>query len=224
VGWQNYHEQWLSEGISQYFAALYAQHAHGDDTFDTLIRQMRRWALRYSDEGPIYLGYRLGHVKGQTRIFRALVYNKAALVLHMLRRLIGDDPFFAGLRRFYREHKYDKAGSDDLRLAMEAESGRSLDRFFDGWIYGSGLPDLRLDSTVQDDRDGGGSSVTLRFTQTGEIFDLPVTVTLVFQSGARRHLVVPVTDRVVEMTVPLEEPLRTIELNTDNAALAEIDA
>ena len=66
--------------------------------------------------------------------------------------------------------------------------------------------------------------MTLRFTQTGEIFDLPVTVTLVFQSGARRHLVVPVTDRVVEMTVPLEEPLRTIELNTDNAALAEIDA
>ena len=33
VGWQNYHEQWLSEGFAQYFAALYAQRERGDDTF-----------------------------------------------------------------------------------------------------------------------------------------------------------------------------------------------
>ena len=47
-----------------------------------------------SDQGPVYLGYRLGHIKGESRVFRALVYNKGAAVLHMLRRLIGDEAFF----------------------------------------------------------------------------------------------------------------------------------
>jgi aminopeptidase N len=49
-------------------------------------------------------------VLGRHQIFRALVYNKAAEVLHMLRRFVGDDAFFDGLHRFYQEHKYKKAG------------------------------------------------------------------------------------------------------------------
>jgi aminopeptidase N len=86
--------------------------------------------------GPIYLGYRVGHVKGDSRVFRAVIYNKSAVVLHMLRRLVGDEKFFAGLRRFYREYRFRKAGTDDLRRVMEQESGLSLERFFEQWIYG----------------------------------------------------------------------------------------
>ena len=90
IGWRNYHEQWLSEGFAQYFAALYAQKQKGDDVFASVLRQLRKWGMDNSDQGPVYLGYRLGHVRDQSRIFRALVYNKGAAVLHMLRRLVGD--------------------------------------------------------------------------------------------------------------------------------------
>src|SRR5947207_4317201 len=100
VGWQNYHEQWLSEGFAQYFAALYAQHQKGDELFASVMRQMRKWAVEQSDQGPVSLGYRLGHVRNQSRVFRALVYNKGAVVLHMLRRLMGDEAFFRGVRRY----------------------------------------------------------------------------------------------------------------------------
>jgi hypothetical protein len=62
-----------------------------------MLRQFRRWSLSDSDQGPVHLGYRLGVVKGNVRVFRALVYNKGAAVLHMLRRLLGDDVFFTGL-------------------------------------------------------------------------------------------------------------------------------
>ena len=101
VGWKNYHEQWLSEGFAQYFAALYAKERRGEGAFRDVLRQFRRWAVEDSDQGPVYLGYRLGHIKGESRVFRALVYNKGAAVLHMLRRLIGDEAFFGGLRQFY---------------------------------------------------------------------------------------------------------------------------
>ncbi|MDP2052850.1 MAG: M1 family aminopeptidase, partial [Acidobacteriota bacterium] len=97
VGWKNYHEQWLSEGFAQYFAALFARERRGEDAFHDILRQFRRWAVDYSDQGPVYLGYRLGHIKGESRVFRALVYNKGASVLHMLRRFVGDEAFFRGV-------------------------------------------------------------------------------------------------------------------------------
>ena len=39
VGWKNYHEQWVSEGFAQYFAALYAQREKGNDEFETILKQ-----------------------------------------------------------------------------------------------------------------------------------------------------------------------------------------
>src|SRR5258708_20743838 len=144
VGWRNYHEQWISEGFAQYFAALYAQHERGDNVFAGIMRQMRRWAMSQSDQGPVSLGYRLGHIKGDGRIFRALVYNKSAAVLHMLRRLVGDDAFFRALRRFYAPSRFRKVGTSDFRRAVEIEAGQPLDRFFDRWILGSTLPRLKI--------------------------------------------------------------------------------
>ena len=153
LGWKNYHEQWLSEGFAQYFAALYGRQVRGDRVFSDMLRQFRRWSLSQSDQGPIHLGYRLGHIKSDLRVYRAIVYNKGAGVLHMLRRLLGDEAFFAGLRRFYDDRRFQKAGTDDLERALEAESGRTLDRFFERWIYGNEIP--RIAVQVDDRRRPG---------------------------------------------------------------------
>ena len=218
VGWKNYHEQWISEGFAQYFSALYAQRARGDVAMNEMLRQFRRWALAQSDQGPIYLGYRLGHVKGDSRIFRALIYNKAAGVLHMLRRLVGDDTFFAGLRRFYNEQRFKKAGTDDFQRAMEAESGRSLERFFERYIYGSTMPRIRYSSSVSN------GAVVVRFEQLGDmLFDVPVTVTVVHTNGKVTEVMVPVTERRVERTIPVDGAVRQVQVNRDYAALAEIE-
>ena len=227
VGPQNYHERWLSEGLAQYFAALYAQHEGGDDMFSDVLKQMHEWALRHSREGPIYLGYRLGHIEKEPRVFRALVYNKAAMVLHMLRRLIGDDKFFGGLRRFYEARRFQKAGTDDLQRAFETETEASLERFFERWIHGAALPRLRFSYRVEQAAAGpdaaGGLEVILRFEQEGEIFDVPVTVTLNYRSGASEDLVVPITDEITELRLPLAGQLRGVDVNRDRAALARID-
>ena len=159
VGWKNYHEQWISEGFAQYFAALYAEHDRGDDVFRGMLRQMRRWSIEQSPQGPVYLGYRLGHIKAEGRVFRAIVYNKGAMVLHMLRRLLGDEKFFGGVRQFYATWKFRKAGTDDFRVAMEKASGTDLTAFFDGWIYGSSVPVLGFSSRSAAAKRGYGSSI-----------------------------------------------------------------
>ena len=218
VGWRNYHEQWLSEGFAQYFAALYARQARGETVFVDMLRQFRRWALAETDEGPISLGYRLGHIKGDSRVFRALVYNKSAAMLHMLRRTIGDAAFFSGLRRFYTEQRFQKAGTQDLRQVLEAESGRSLEKFFEQWIYGASVPRIRY-ATESD-----ASGVTIRFEQIGDnVFEIPVTVTLVYADGHSQQVIVQVDDRRVERRLPVEGTVRKVQINRDFAAIAYFD-
>jgi aminopeptidase N len=220
VGWRNYHEQWLSEGFAQYFAALYAEHERGPETFTSVIRQMQKWSMDESDQGPVYFGYRIGHIRADSRAFRAIVYDKGAMVLHMLRRLIGDDAFFRGVRRFYAESRFEKASTDDLRRAMEAEAGRPLDRFFDRWIYGASLPQVSFTSRVEKTADG--DVLVTHFEQMGDVYELPVTVTLNYADRRSVDVIVPVTDRSVDTRVPLRGPLRGVEVNKDGAALATI--
>ena len=218
VGWNNYHEQWISEGFAQYFTALWAQKSRGDRVFLDMLRQFRRWSLSESDQGPIHLGYRLGHIKRDLRVYRALVYNKGALVLHMLRRLVGDDVFFRGLQRFYDDRRFQKAGTNDFERAMEQESGRTLDRFFERWIYGTAIPRVTYRSTVS------GNEVRLRFEQPADqVFDLPVTVTITGQDGRARDVVVELSEAVVEQTIPADGPVRQVQVNRDSAALAEFE-
>jgi hypothetical protein len=218
VGWKNYHEQWLSEGFAQYFAALYAEKALDSNVFSSVLRQMRRSGIDMSPQGPIYLGYRLGHIRGERPVFRSLVYNKSAIVLHMLRRLVGDDQFFFGVRRFYAEWRFKKAGTDDFRVAMEAATGRDLGPFFEAWIFGVTIPRVSFSYRTVD-----ANSIAVKFEQRGDLAPVPITVTLTYTSGETESVVVPVTEKVVERTLPVKGTLRKVEVNEDNAALVEIE-
>jgi hypothetical protein len=211
VGWKNYHEQWISEGFAQYFAAMYAEHIKKEGVFRQVIAQMARWTLDRSDQGPVYLGYRLGHIRNDGRVFRALVYNKGALTLHMLRKLIGDDAFFRGLRRFYATWRFKKAGTEDVKAAFELEANRDLDAYFDRWIYGSSLPRVKFTYTTEPD------AVVVRFEQMGERFEVPVTVTVKYGTSST-DVMVPVTEQVTTMRIPTRSPVRSVSVNEDGAA------
>lgn len=216
VGWKSYHEQWISEGFAQYFALLYAERQAGPDVMRSVLARMRSSALTWGGQGPISLGYRLGHVKDDSRVFRAVVYNKSALVLHMLRGLLGDEAFFDGLRRFYRASRFTKAGTDDVRAAFEAASGRTLDRFFDRWIHEFGVPVIRYSGSAE------GATLHLSFEQLGGTdYELPVTVLLRYADGSEQRHVVPVGAGTSRHAVPLRGALREWRVNEDRAALAE---
>jgi hypothetical protein len=217
VGWKNYHEQWLSEGFAQYFAALYERQKRGESAFRDMLRQFRKWAIEDSDQGPVYLGYRLGHIKGDSRVFRALVYNKGAAVLHMMRRLVGDEAFFSGIKKFYADNRFKKASTDDLRQAMELSSGRDLGRFFERWIYDNGIPRLRYSTAVE------GQDLVVRFEQSGDLYDVPVTMAVTYADGKTSEFTVVVDQATNEARFPLSGTIRSIDANPDGAAVAIIE-
>jgi len=216
VGWKNYHEQWLSEGLAQYFALLYATSDRGAEVQQNLLRKMQQSAIAQSSAGPIYLGYRLGHIQANGSIFRATVYNKSAVVLHMLRQLIGDTAFTAGLRRFYREHRFEKAGTDDLQRAFEAEAHRPLARFFERWVMGSSLPQLHVASRI----DPSNTFATVTIEQRGDVFDMPVALAVEYANGTTETVVVSLWDAASEQRVPLKGPARRVYPAPDQVGLA----
>ncbi len=194
IGWKNYHEQWLSEGLAQYFATLYAGSDRGPEIVTTLLTQMRESAEPMMAQGPIFLGYRLGHMQSEGRVFRAIVYNKSAVVLHMLRRLMGDEAFFKGIQTFYRDWRFSKAGTDDFRAIMETQTPLRLTRFFERWILGSTIPRARVTPKI----DADGKTAVVRIEQVGDVFDFPLTVVVQYGDNTSEEITVPVTDATVD--------------------------
>ena len=138
----------------------------------------------------------------------------------MLRRLVVDEAFFSGVRRFYTALRFKKAGTEDFREAMETETGRSLERFFEQWIYGSTLPRLKVGYRVE--AGPAGQQALIHVEQLGDVFDLPLTVTLEYADRKTVEVVVPVSERVADFPIPLTGTLRGVAFGRDEGNLAEI--
>jgi hypothetical protein len=209
VGWRNYHDQWLSEGLAQYFAVLYAAEDRGPVLLQALIGTMRSTSQEALNQGPISLGYRVGHIHNDQRAFRSILYNKAAVVVHMLRRFIGDDAFFAGIRKFYADWRFDKPGADQFQAAFESVTPIKLDRFFEGWVRGFHMPRISLTCRAGTATAAG----VIRIEQDAEAFDFPLTVTLQFANGKSEERTLKVTGQVFEETIASPSPLRRVTIH-----------
>jgi hypothetical protein len=216
---QNYRERWLSEAWAQYAAALWVRQSRGEDAFRGVLARMGRWALRHSDQGPIHLGHRLGHLRDDPQIFRAVVYNKGAYVLHMLRGLMGDEAFRDGARRFQASHRFAKAGTEHLREAFERASGKDLRPYFEQWIYRTELPSLRYRWRAENA--GAGWRTKLNIEAEHLPGPLPLLVELDTASG-RLARALTLTPGATSFEIESETRPRRVELNGNRALLARI--
>ena len=73
-------------------------------------------------------------------MFDAISYNKGGLILHSLRKTLGDSVFFKGLNLYLNRHAYKTVEIHDLRLALEEVSGTDLNWFFNQWFLSPGHP------------------------------------------------------------------------------------
>ncbi len=147
---------WLNEGFATYAEVLYYERTSG-------AAPGRLLSSRYDD--GLYAG-QLGPpvVAPANDPFRytGAVYEKGGWVLHMLRRVVGDETFFAGLREYRRRHERGNATRADLRAVFEELSGRDLKQFFDQWLETPYRPVLRASWR---NVSSGQVEVTVRQTQ-----------------------------------------------------------
>jgi len=209
----------LSEAWAQYAAALWLRERLGERAFHSMMDRMASWAFRHDDAGPIHLGQRLGHLKQEPRHFRAVVYDKGAWVLHMLRGLVGDAAFFSGARLFLDRHRYAKAGTEDLRAALEATSGQDLQPYFDRWVYETGLPAVAWTSRHEPGAGGFRTTVALRPSR----FPGPLPLQVSVETSAGTELrTIRLGPEGHSITIDTRDRPRRIALNEDRGLLARI--
>ncbi len=159
---------WWGNGVYVEFESGNWSEALTTYVSDYLYREMespvaakdyRLQALRnYSTLVPPAKDFPLSRFLSRTdTVTKAVGYDKGVMVFHMLRRLIGEDAFWGGLRDIYRERLFQSASWDDLRLAFERRSNRSLTDFFEQWVQRKGAPRLRLEAVKLEPAAGAGA-------------------------------------------------------------------
>ena len=188
---------WLNEGFATYFEALWCEENLGADEFAWNVRQDREG---YLDEDANH--YRRAIVCNRYRtpieLFDRHLYEKGSLVLHMLRRVSGDDLFFKSLNLYCTRHRGANVITQDLQHAFEDTTGRNLDFFFDQWVYKEGHPEIEVSSAFDDKKKL--LSVTVKQThKTGDTivsaFSFPVTIALMDAQGLETRHRVEIKDR-----------------------------
>ncbi|MBI5167926.1 MAG: hypothetical protein HZA61_00415 [Candidatus Eisenbacteria bacterium] len=173
---------WLNEGFATYGEALWAESQGGYAAYKTDID-----ANRFYGPGTIFVS----DPSNESRVFDSnLSYNKGSWVLHMLRHVLGDSTFFRSVRRYRQDWAYRSATTEDFRASVEAESGRDLSAFFQQWIYGEYFPRYSASWTAAPAAGGWDVTVTLRQTQSWQLFTMPVDLTIT-HAGGEQTFVVP---------------------------------
>jgi hypothetical protein len=197
-----------SEGLTTFMADYHYRERQGP----AAAREMRlEWlrdfaALPASEDRP--LDRFVSRYHGASQI---VGYNKTAMVFVMLRDLIGQEAFDAGVREFWRAHRFRVASWADLRRAFERASKRDLGAFFAQWLERAGAPSVRFVEARTGQR-GEGWRVTLTLGQSTPAYRLRVPVRVRTERGAQTHVVDAEGERTV---ASFESPVQPLALALD---------
>ncbi|MBI5558697.1 MAG: ChaN family lipoprotein [Deltaproteobacteria bacterium] len=115
---------------------------------------------------------------------RAVGYNKVSMIFHMLRKKIGDESFYAGLRNFYEQKKFQTASWADLQQSFGAAAGVDLAEFFDQWLLRPDVPVLTVEKLKLVIKEGS-PQLTFDLVQRNNP-PYPLTVSVQVQSGKEK--------------------------------------
>jgi hypothetical protein len=148
-----------------------------------------------------------------------LSYNKASWVVHMLRHVMGDTDFFAGLAAYQATYGYGTATTDQFRDVMETASGQDLHAFFQQWIHGEYYPVYRYSWTPAP----GGIDLVVEQTQTNTgLFTMPIDVRVETTTGTY-DLVVQNAAAVESYNLPVSGTVQSVALDPDRWILRRVE-
>lgn len=210
LGWQTYHDQWLSEGLASYAAALFlAQRKDGSRQFHDLLHLYKHDLLAKTSAGatvesggPIWLGQRLSSSMDPEG-YSNIVYKKACWVLIMLRGVMTDPKtdsdarFLRMLREFVAQYQGQSVSTEDfvhhaekyMTAESDLEHNHKLDWFFNEWVYDTGIPEYTLKTDVRALASGQYEvQGTITQSDVPADFEMPVRVVALYAGNKRATL------------------------------------
>lgn len=210
-----YHDDWIMESLANYSALMFLEKKKGVKVLDGVLQNYRADLLAKPSEKTPPAGETVessGPVVQGTRVdgnWNAVIYGKGSWIIHMLRGKMGDDAFIqmlAGLRQKFEDKTIT---TEEFRLHcagyLPAKSADpKLESFFDQWVYGTGIPTLKVDYKVT----GKGPvwQVTGTVTQTGVSDDFAAEAPVTIEMGKMKPVTVVVraSDEPAPFTVAVK--------------------
>lgn len=163
----------MNESFANYSEYLWFEHKYGRDHADNhRHNELEEHLMEAESKQVPIVRYHYHH---RMDMFDTHSYNKGGIVLHMLRKYLGDDAFFSSLQFYLEDHEFTDVEVHDLRLAFEEVTGKDLNWFFDQWFLSPGHPQLKVEHNYNE----GVLTVQVEQLQDPEytpIFKLPLGI------------------------------------------------
>ena len=161
---------WVNDGFARYSEARYIESAAGSGGLQEAIKDMSVGALAY-DTVPLSSSGKLDLFSPE---FQSLVTDKGAMILHMLRWVVGDQKFDQTMRDFYANFQGKSATVDDFRSLAEKVYGDKLTWFFSQWLDSTGAPEFKTKYTIYRLGNNKGFRSVGQIAQDLDLFRMPV--------------------------------------------------
>ncbi len=220
---KDWSQLWLNEGFATYYSALYEGEKFGPDAL--LYRMYSDASNRVlpsgaKDKRPIvYKDYKN---PGEQFDFRC--YPKGAWVLHMLRNQLGTDLYRRCIKTYLERNALTSVVTEELSEVIEELSGKSMDRFFDQWVYHGGHPNLSVSYRWQNA--DGLARVTVRQTQQVDddvlLFEIPTKIRFWMDDHDYVDYEIVINSEHHDFYVDLPAPPRVVRFDPDYSVLADV--
>ncbi|HEY2748654.1 MAG TPA: M1 family aminopeptidase [Polyangia bacterium] len=220
---RSWSEGWLNEGFATYMELVWKEASAGRDEadYDRLADQEA-----YLDEdGHRYRRPIVTNVFHEPiDVFDRHLYEKGGCVLHMLRSELGDTRFWKAMRHYVAKHAGGSVETRDLARAVDEATGWNPDRFFEQWVWKAGHPELKIESSWDDD----AKVCKLQIAQTQNVegetplfhFPLPVRFDV---DGAAHDVTLTVAAAAETFVVPLAGKPSQVVIDPGNNVLKTLD-
>jgi aminopeptidase N len=210
----NWHHAWLSEGFATYFTILYMEQQHGRAKAWETVLANRQQVIEFSKKDRVPIVNTA--IEDYMQILNANTYQKGGWVLHMLRKEVGDEIFWEAIRQYYDKYKFSNALTNDLKDVFELVSGKSLDTFFQQWVYQAGQPNIEAAWSF---KDGQLDLEILQKQPENFVFDLEIEIT--YADGTFERRVVKVESKEQSYKPKLKATPTKVTLDPDAWLLFE---
>lgn len=164
----------LNEAFANYSEYLWNEHYYGADQAGLkLVAEMEGYFAE--SEGKQVNLIRFDYNDSED-MFDAHSYNKGGVILHMLRKYLGDEVFFRSLHEYLKKHAFQSVEVHDLRLAFERVSGEDLNWFFNQWFLSKGHPELAVEVDYSEPENILVSITQLQNLTEYPLFQFPIEV------------------------------------------------
>jgi hypothetical protein len=214
------HGNWV-EGLTTYLANYYWHEWSGDHD---QARDQRRLMLRgFNLHVPPDRDYPLKEfTQKHDERDNAIGYQKAAMVFHLLRQEVGDEPFWHSLKQLVIRYRGRRAGWQDVERVFVDTSETDLRWFFAQWIEQSGVPNVSVKEAAARPLTGGGFQLHGSIVQTGAIFQSPLPLRIRMSGGSEQTVATRVKGAVTDFSSVLPARPLTIEIDPDATVMRRV--